>query len=45
MAKKIPASNLAFQAFEGFIGTYNKKKFSILARAFLENPLFVLLPA
>ena len=45
MSKKLAASNLAFQAFEGFIETYNKKKISILVRAFLENPLFVLFPA
>jgi hypothetical protein len=45
MAKKLAASNLPFQVFEGFIGTYNKKNFSIPVRAFLENPLFVLFPA
>ena len=41
-SKKLPASNLAFQAFKRFIGTYNNKKISILTMAFLENPLFVL---
>ena len=40
-SKKLAASNLAFQAFE----TKNNKKISILAMAFLENPLFVLFPA
>ena len=45
MSKKLAASNLAFQAFKGFIGTKDKKKISIPVRAFLENPLFVLFTA
>ena len=42
MAKKLAASNLPFQAFEGLIQTQNKNIFSNPVRAFLENPLFVL---
>ena len=41
MAKKLATFNLPFQAFKGFIETENKNNFSILARAFLENFLFV----
>ena len=41
MTKKLATSNLSFQAFEGFIGTQNKNKFSNPVKAFLENPLFV----
>ena len=46
-SKNVAAYNLAFQVFEGFIGNTNLKqqKISILARAFLENPIFVLFPA
>ena len=38
--EKIPASNLVFQAFKGFIGTKNKTKKSIFARAFLRKSTF-----
>ena len=43
MAKNLASSNLPFQVFEGFIGKEPKtKNNSILVKAFLENPLFVL---
>ena len=40
--KKIATSNLPFQVFEGLIQNQNIF-FSNLSRAFLQNPLFVLL--
>ena len=40
--KNLATSGLPFQVIEGFIQTQNKNKFSNPARAFLENPLFVL---